>query len=278
MREAMLSRLVSASAARAMALSRSSAVARLSSRVRLSSARSWLSVMRAWNSSACRLPRAWCSMLAGGLVQLGGCGIALGGGPAADAVQPVALFLLAAAGLGAAVVLPQPLGAAVLAGQGGDDVDVAGGVADADPPRRVRVSVWGETDRGGDLGCDVFPLPVGQDRVVGVVVDRAVPDWPGGQFEADAGGLFEQFGQPPHRGPAVQAGRWLQLGEAVGGGVGPRRDDARVVVPAAALVVQTRAEQVAQQPAQVADGAALVDLRDQLDLPMWTPAGAGRWA
>jgi hypothetical protein len=56
------------------------------------------------------------ALLAGGLVQLGRFGVALGGVPAADAVEAVVLFQLAAAGLPAAVVLPEPDGAAVLAG------------------------------------------------------------------------------------------------------------------------------------------------------------------
>jgi hypothetical protein len=65
------------------------------------------------------------ALLAGGLVQLGGLGVTLGGVPAADAVQAVVLFQLPAAGLRAAVVLPRPDGAAVLPGQGSDEVDVA---------------------------------------------------------------------------------------------------------------------------------------------------------
>jgi hypothetical protein len=188
--------------------------------------------------------------------------------PAADAVKPVVLFQVAAAGLGAAVVLPEPDGATVLAGKSGDEVDVAVAVADADPPHRGQVAVWGEADCGGDLGGDVFPLMVSQDRVVGVVVDRAVPDRQGGgQVPADAGGLFEQLGQAPHRKSAVRGERRLQVGEVAGGGVGPGGDDAWAVVPAAALVVLARAEQVAQEPSEVAAGAALVDLRYQLDLP-----------
>jgi hypothetical protein len=51
--------------------------------------------------------------------------------------------------------------------------------------------VWGETGGGDDLGGDVFPLLVGQDRVVGVVVDRAVPDRQGRRAVTDADGLFE---------------------------------------------------------------------------------------
>jgi hypothetical protein len=58
-----------------------------------------------------------------------------------------------------------------LADQGGDDVDVVVGVADADPPCCGQVVVPSDAGRGGDLGGDVFPLVVGQDRVVGVVVD-----------------------------------------------------------------------------------------------------------
>jgi hypothetical protein len=38
----------------------------------------------------------------------------------------------------------------------------------------------------------------------------------------------------------------LQLGEVAGGGVGPRGDDARIVVPATAFVVLAGAKQVAQ--------------------------------
>jgi hypothetical protein len=60
--------------------------------------------------------------------------------PAADAVQTVVLFQFAAAGLGAAVVLPCPDGSAVLTGEGGNEVDVALGVADADPPHRGQVA------------------------------------------------------------------------------------------------------------------------------------------
>lgn len=54
-----------------------------------------------------------------------------------------------------AVVLP--CDAAVLAGQGGNDVDAPVVVADADPPHRGQVLVRGEADRGSDLGGDVFP-------------------------------------------------------------------------------------------------------------------------
>jgi hypothetical protein len=91
---------------------------------------------------------------AGGLVQLSGLRVAFGGVPGADAVQLVALFEFAAAGLGSAVVLPKPGGSAVFAGQGGDEVDVALGVADADPPHRGQVAVRGESDCGGDVGSD----------------------------------------------------------------------------------------------------------------------------
>jgi hypothetical protein len=64
-------------------------------------------------------------------------------------------------------------------------------VANGDPPDRGEVAVRGETDRIGDLGGDVLPVLVGEDRVVGVVVDRAVPDWQMRQIPADVGGLFE---------------------------------------------------------------------------------------
>jgi hypothetical protein len=68
--------------------------------------------------------------------------VAPAGAPAADAVKPVVLFHITATGLRAAVILPEPDSATVLAGEGGDEVDVALGVADADPPRRGQVTVW----------------------------------------------------------------------------------------------------------------------------------------
>jgi hypothetical protein len=49
-------------------------------------------------------------------------------------------------------------------------------------------------------------------------------------------------------------------------------------MPAAAVVVATRPEQVAEQITEAADLAAAVDLRDQVGLPTWKPAAAGRWA
>ncbi len=73
------------------------------------------------------------ALLAGGLVQLGGLGVALGTVAAAvDAVQAVVLFQFAAAGLRAAVVPPEPDGATVLPRESGDEVDVGLGVADTD--------------------------------------------------------------------------------------------------------------------------------------------------
>jgi hypothetical protein len=124
----------------------------------------------------------------------------------------------------------------------------------------------------------VLPLLAAQDRVIGVVVDRAVPNRQAQRRAADPDGLFEQFGQPPRRWPPVRGERWLQVGEVAGGGVSPRGDDAWVVVPAAAFVVLAWAEQVVQQSAQTSQRTAFVDFRDQLGLPKLATAAAGRWA
>jgi hypothetical protein len=185
--------------------------------------------------------------LSGGLVQFGAGGVAGCAAPALDA------------------------------GEGGDDVDVVVGVADADPPGRVEVAVRGESDRGGDLG-----------RRRGSTAGRS--------GSGRRGGCGSISARPAVRAVSMRAGCssssvsrrtegrpfggkwWLQVGEVAGGGVGPRGDDMRVVVPAAAFVVFAGAEEVAQEPSEVADGSALVDLRDQLDLPALTSAAVGRWA
>jgi hypothetical protein len=70
----------------------------------------------------------------------------------------------------------------------------------------------------------------------------------------------------------------LQIGEVADSRVGPSSNDTRVVAPAATLIVQTRAEQIAEQIAEAADLTAAVDLRDQVGLPTGEPAAAGRWA
>jgi hypothetical protein len=66
------------------------------------------------------------ALLAAGLVRLGGLGITLGSVPTADAVQHVMLFQFAAAALRAAVVVPEPDRASVLAGDLADRGDQAG--------------------------------------------------------------------------------------------------------------------------------------------------------
>jgi hypothetical protein len=86
MREMALSRSASAPVALAMASSRSSAEPLLSSQARLRSAWSRLTVIRAWNSSACRLPMAWRSSVRRGW--RAGCGVESGMGVEAGRRQP----------------------------------------------------------------------------------------------------------------------------------------------------------------------------------------------
>src|SRR5690606_1256098 len=65
--------------------------------------------------------------------------------------------------------------AAVLAYEGGGDVDVVVGVPHGHPAACFLVAFGGDAGGGHDPAGDVRPLGVGQDRVLGRGPDRAVP-------------------------------------------------------------------------------------------------------
>ncbi len=108
---------------------------------------------------------AWCrtATAAGGLVQLAGLRPRAGTSTRRrESHEVVVGFEVPAGGLGERVVVAGPIGAPVLADQGGHDVDVVGAVAHGDPPHRLLVAVGSEPDLGDDLAGDVAPLLVGQ--------------------------------------------------------------------------------------------------------------------
>ena len=86
--------------------------------------------------------------------------------PGGDAAQAVVDFDAAAFGLGAAGFVVQAGPAAVLADEGGDDVDVVVGVPDGCPPAGVLVAVGGDAGGGDHAAGDGRPVLVGQDRVL----------------------------------------------------------------------------------------------------------------
>src|SRR5690606_12607126 len=94
-----------------------------------------------------------------------GAGGPLGGGAVAgvEAAQPVVDLDLAGFGLGAFAVLAEAGLAAVLADDGGDDVDVVVGVPDGRPAAGGVVAVGGDTGGGDHPAGYLAPLLVRQD-------------------------------------------------------------------------------------------------------------------
>ena len=136
------------------------------------------------------------SALPAGLVLLGCGGASVTGAvDGSDAMQVVALLEVAGDSLSLVSVVPGPGGAAVLADEGGDDVDVVVGVADGDPPHGLVVAVWGESDTGHEFFGDVLPLLVGQGPVDGMVADRAVPHGQRRRARGRSDGLFQELDQ-----------------------------------------------------------------------------------
>ena len=125
------------------------------------------------------------------------------------------------------VVVRQPGPAAVLAGQGGDDVNVIGGVPDGDPADRVVfLSARRQAGAVQDLARDARPFVVAEHPVAGSGPGHAVPDRPGRGPGAGRGeGLLQQAVQFPEVAAAAGAQGWFELG-----GVPPAGDDVRVGV------------------------------------------------
>src|SRR5690606_23725482 len=89
--------------------------------------------------------------------------------------QPVVDFDLAGFPLHGADVVVPPGAAAVLADEGGGDVDVVVGVADGHPAAGFLVSFGGDAGGGHDPAGDVRPLSIGEDRVFRRGTYGAVP-------------------------------------------------------------------------------------------------------
>ncbi|GGP82760.1 hypothetical protein GCM10010278_71790 [Streptomyces melanogenes] len=148
-----------------------------------------------------------------------GAGGALGGGAVAgcDTAQPVVGFDAAGLGLGAAGFVVPTGAAAVVAYQGGDDVDVVIRVADRRPPAGGVVAVGGDAGGGDHAAGDGGPVLVGQDGVLGGCAYGQVPHVLGGAPALGQGvdGLVEQALQLLVGGVRVAAGVG---GERVEGG------------------------------------------------------------
>lgn len=202
---------------------------------------------RAADGLAQLLPHGALPALALGLVAFGAGG-PLGGGAVTrgDAVQAVLGFDEAGLGLGALAGAVVVGAAAVLPDEGGDDVDVVGGVADGGPAAAGAVA--GVDAGGGDHAAgDLGPLLVGQDRVVGGGAHGTVPDVLVGTLvrSEEGQGLVEEMLEVLLRRREVAAGVG---GHGVEGG-----DQVRVDV----LLVGAPAVQVVQEAEGVA--ALLVD-------------------
>lgn len=213
--------------------------------------------------------------LALGLVPFGAGGPLCGGAVTRlEAAQSEFLFQEAGLGLDADGVAVEVGAVAVLAGEGGEDVDVVIGVPDGDPA--AARALVGVVDAGGGdhASGDVAPLRVREDPVGGAVAYGQVPHvrlGPLGIGE-EGKGLVEELLELLVRGHGVAAG--------VGGGVVPGRHEVRVDV----LFGLARPVQVGEQ----AYGAlpALVDSRDHglqrlsrsLSVAIWTRSVARRTA
>ncbi|MFH9724625.1 hypothetical protein ACH4M4_16895 [Streptomyces sp. NPDC017254] len=79
---------------------------------------------------------------------------------------------------GVAIALVQ---AAVLTGEGGQDVHLTGLVAQGDPPAGIRIAFRGDPDGGHQPAGDDSPLRVGEVRPVRIGTDRADPRRPVGR-------------------------------------------------------------------------------------------------
>ena len=180
-----------------------------------------------------------------------GAGGEFGGGAVARVELPQAVVDLYAAGLGLYLpfVVAEPGAAAVLADEGGGDVDVVFGVADGDPAAGGGVAFGGDAGGVDDAPGDGRPVGVVEVAVAGVGADRAVPER-GGRSVLSEGfdGLVELAGELGDGVVGVAAG--------VGGVVVPGGDQVLVGV----FVVVAGAEQVADQAVRAAGTVA--DFRD----------------
>jgi hypothetical protein len=159
-----------------------------------------------------------------------------------DPDEVVAVFQLAAGGLGQRPVVAGPGGAPVLADQGGHDVDVFRAVTHGDPPHRPRIASWGEPGLGQDVFGDLAPPLVGHRRVVGVDADGAVPDREAGRVASGPDRDVEQFGQVPEVSFPGRGGRGFEVGQVAG--AVPCGDQVRVGV----FLAFAGFPQVVQQP------------------------------
>ncbi len=191
-----------------------------------------------------------CEGDAGGLVPAAAAGLlGLGAGGAGGrgavtgcgAPQPEPALYREACLADPVVVVRQPGPAAVLAGQGRDDVNVVVSVPDGDPPDRVVfLPVRGQAGAVHDLPGDASPLVVAEHPVAGGGSDRAMPDRAAGRAGAERGdGLLEQAVQAPEVPPAAGPQWRLELG-----GVPPPGDDVRVGV----LGMPARTVEVVDEP------------------------------
>jgi hypothetical protein len=147
---------------------------------------------------------------------------------------------------GAEVVLAGENAPPVLPDEGGDDVDVVGGVPHRDPAHGRVIAAGSEADPVDVLGRDVGPLSVGQPPVRLRCADRQVVDGLG--VLGDVAGEYrrlQQCGEAPDISPPVRSALGLEHGE-----FGVAGDEVRVGVVAGepALTGLTLEEQVAEEP------------------------------
>jgi hypothetical protein len=185
-------------------------------------------------------------------------GGAFGGGavPRLQPPQPVVDFDLAGFALDGALVVIALGAAAVLADEGGGDVDVVVGVADGHPAAGFVVALGGDAGGGHDPAGDVGPLGIGEERVFGCGTDGAVPHGVLGCLVAEhLHGLVELRGELGLHLLGVAVG----AAAGVGGEVVPRGHQVRVDV----LVGPALAEEVTDRAARGLGPLSEDDLRDQ---------------
>lgn len=170
--------------------------------------------------------------------------------------QPVIDFDLAGFALDGALVVVALGAAAVLADEGGGDVDVVVGVADGYPAAGFRVALRGDAGGGHDPAGDVRPLGVGEDRVFRCGADGAVPHGVLGCLVTQhLHGLVELCDELGLHLPRVT----VAAAAGIGSEVVPGGHQVRVGV----LVGPALAEEVADRAAYGLRALAEDDLRDQ---------------
>ena len=175
-----------------------------------------------------------------------GAGQRLRGGPVRPGqhAQPVLALDVAQRLAEPVKVVLRPHGAPVLAGEGGDDVDVAVAVVDRYPAHApVLAAALGQAGAVHDLGGDRVPRAVAEAGVLGRGPDRQVVDELAGHLAPG-----ELHGQLEQRGQAVEVAAAVgPAGRFQAGRVDPPGDQVRVDV----LVLLALAVQVVQDAAHV---------------------------